>query len=237
METVSRFKTILWLSLPYIKVVEVSSSYQPRNGRLANGRNTASIRQSPSGTLRIASPILLGRKQITPLLPRFFERYPKITVEHYLSDSASDLIRDGIDVSIRVGDMQDSSHQARKLGSFRPITGASPAFAERHPELRPPYDLRSVPCLIYLRQPTPFQWAFCGDDGKRIIVEVTGQYRVDVFEALCDAAVAGLGGIESASVRMWRRFAIRTLGEIASGIRCGRHTDLCGHACIFLDPS
>ncbi|MFJ3524251.1 LysR substrate-binding domain-containing protein [Pseudomonas sp. NPDC090203] len=155
--------------------------------------DSASIRQSPSGTLRIASPILLGRKQITPLLPRFFERYPKITVEHYLSDSASDLIRDGIDVSIRVGDMQDSSHQARKLGAFQPITVASPAFAERHPELRHPCDLRSVPCLIYLRQPTPFQWAFCGDDGKRIIVEVTGQYRVDVFEALCDAAVAGLG--------------------------------------------
>ncbi|WP_077047349.1 LysR family transcriptional regulator [Pseudomonas sp. KK4] len=150
-------------------------------------------RQTPSGTLRIATPILLGRKQLTPLLPRFFERYPDIVVEHYLSDSATDLIRDGVDVSIRVGEMKDSSHQARKLGALQPVTVASPAFLEKYPAIFHPGDLGSVPCLIYLRHPTPFQWTFIGANGHKVSVDVDGPYRVNVFEALCEAAIAGLG--------------------------------------------
>lgn len=150
-------------------------------------------RQTPSGTLKIATPILLGRKQLTPLLPVFFERYPDIKVEHFLSDSAKDLIRDGIDLSIRVGEMKDSSHQARKLGALQPVTVASPAFLEKHPAIIHPRDLATVPCLIYLRSPNPLEWAFSGINGERLTVEVGGPYRVNVFEALCDAAIAGLG--------------------------------------------
>lgn len=150
-------------------------------------------RQTPSGTLRIATPILLGRKQLTPLLPRFFQRYPDIVLEHFLSDSATDLIRDGVDVSIRVGEMKDSSHQARKLGALQPVTVASPAFLEDHPAILHPRDLARVPCLIYLRNPTPFEWTFSGVNGETVSVEVEGPYRVNVFEALCEAAIAGLG--------------------------------------------
>jgi len=150
-------------------------------------------RQTPSGTLKIATPILLGRKQLTPLLPRFFERYPDIKLEHLLSDSATDLIRDGIDLSIRVGEMKDSSHQARKLGALQPVTVASPAFLQKYPAIVHPRDLATVPCLIYLRSPTPSEWAFSGFNGERLTVEVNGPYRVDVFEALCEAAIAGVG--------------------------------------------
>ncbi|MFJ3485917.1 LysR substrate-binding domain-containing protein [Pseudomonas sp. NPDC090202] len=154
---------------------------------------TAHARQSPSGTLRIASPILLGRKQLTPLLPRFFERYPGITVEHHLSDSATDLIRDGVDLSIRVGEMKDSSHQARKLGAFQPVTVASPEFLQRYPTIAHPRDLAAVPCLIYLSQPMPYTWSFTDAHGDACSVDVDGPYRVSVFEALCEAALAGLG--------------------------------------------
>ncbi|WP_162276446.1 LysR family transcriptional regulator [Pseudomonas vancouverensis] len=150
-------------------------------------------RQTPSGTLRIATPILLGRKQLTPLLPRFFEQYPDIVLEHNLSDSATDLIRDGVDLSIRVGEMKDSSHQARKLGALQPVTVASPMFLEKYPAIVHPRDLGSVPCLIYLRHPTPFEWAFIGADGEKVSVDVDGPYRVNVFETLCEAAIAGLG--------------------------------------------
>lgn len=150
-------------------------------------------RQTPSGTLRIATPILLGRKQLTPLLPRFFQRYPEIVIEHYLSDSATDLIRDGVDVSIRVGEMKDSSHQARKLGALQPVTVASPVFLERYPAILHPRDLARVPCLIYLHGPTPFEWSFSGAAGETVSVVVDGPYRVNVFEALCEAALAGLG--------------------------------------------
>jgi len=154
-------------------------------------------RQTPSGTLRIATPILLGRKQLTPLLPLFFERYPDIVVEHYLSDSSTDLIRDGVDVSIRVGEMKDSSHQARKLGALQLVTVASPAFLEKYPAILHPHELSSVPCLIYLNHPSPFEWTFAGGDGEILSVNVDGPYRVNVFEALCEAALAGLGVLQA----------------------------------------
>ncbi|MBV6823119.1 LysR family transcriptional regulator [Pseudomonas sp. PD9R] len=159
--------------------------------------DAVNVRQTPSGTLRMATPILLGRKQLTPLLPRFFERYPDIVVEHYLSDSETDLIRDGVDVSIRVGEMKDSSHQARKLGVLQPITVASPDFLQKYPAITHPRDLASVPCLIYLRHPAPFEWSFISATGEAVTVDVNGPYRVNVFEALCEAAIAGLGILQA----------------------------------------
>lgn len=155
--------------------------------------DAADARQAVSGTLRIASPILLGRKQLTPLLPRFYERYPNVIVQHYLSDSETDLIRDGIELSIRVGELKDSSYQARKLGMLQPVTVASPDFLQRYPQIAHPRDLAAVPCLIYLRQPSPFVWGFSGVSGEEFSIAVNGPYRVDVFEALCDAALAGVG--------------------------------------------
>ncbi|MFJ5300256.1 LysR family transcriptional regulator [Pseudomonas sp. NPDC088368] len=149
--------------------------------------------QTPSGTLRIATPVLFGRKHLTPLLPVFFERYPEIVVEHVLSDSTMDLVRDGIDLSIHIGELKDSSHHGRKLGMLQPVTVASPAFLKDRPAILHPRDLVSVPCLIDLGQIAPFEWPFRESTGEPCLIAVNGPYRVDVFEALCEAAIAGLG--------------------------------------------
>jgi DNA-binding transcriptional LysR family regulator len=89
-----------------------------------------SQKAKPAGTLRLATAIMFGRRQITPLLPLFRERYPDITIEHYLNDAPTDLVRDGIDLSLKVGQMKDSTHQARLLGTTPRVTVASPGFIE-----------------------------------------------------------------------------------------------------------
>ena len=155
--------------------------------------DTEESRRAVSGRLRISTPILLGRKQLTPLLPKFFANYPNIIVEHFLNDSETDLIRDGVDISIRVGELKDSSHRARKLGMLQPVTVASPELLKRVPPIQHPDDLAAVPCLIYLRHTNPYQWTFTGAHEETFSVSVNGPYRVDVFEALCDAAIAGVG--------------------------------------------
>jgi DNA-binding transcriptional LysR family regulator len=165
----------------------ILEQYQYAVGEVGNAEH------KPAGTLRLASPILMGRKQITPLLPKFFELYPDVMVEHSLSDSATDLIREGIDLSIRLGEMKDSTHQARKLGVLKNVTVASPDFLKKHGAIKHPKDLSKLPCLIYLRHPTPYEWAYREKDKGEITVAVNGPYRVDVFEALCEAALAGMG--------------------------------------------
>ena len=154
---------------------------------------TRNLEGRPAGTLRLATAVMFGRRQITPLLPRFRERYPDIEIEHYLSDSATDLVRDGIDLAIKVGEQKDSTHQASRLGTVRRVTAASPAFLKLVGTPQQPSDLTGLPCLIFLGQATPFEWRYVQRGGGTLTVSVAGGYRADTMEALLEAALAGMG--------------------------------------------
>jgi DNA-binding transcriptional LysR family regulator len=151
------------------------------------------LKQQPAGTLRLASSIIFGRKYITPILPRFMKRYPDIVIEHYLKDSLTDLVQEGIDLSIRIGDMKDSSYQARRIGLTKRVTVASKEFVIKHGAPKHPRDLEKLPCLIYLGSPNPFEWKYLDKNGKTIAVNVDGPYRVNVSEAIREAILAGMG--------------------------------------------
>lgn len=152
-----------------------------------------SLREKPAGTLRLATAVMFGRRQITPLIPRFRERYPDVIIEHYLSDATTDLVRDGIDLSLKVGGMKDSSYQARRLGATKRVTVAAPSFIEQYGTPNHPTDLARMPCLVFLGQGMPFEWQYRDTTGETITVSVSGGYRADTTEALREAALAGLG--------------------------------------------
>ncbi len=147
----------------------------------------------PAGTLRLATAVMFGRRQVTPLLPRFRTRYPDIVIEHYLSDAATDLVRDGIDLAIKAGEQKDSTHQAIRLGTVRRVTVAAPAFLKTWGTPRRPADLAGLPCLIFLGQPIPFDWSYRDAGQADVAVTVAGGYRADTTEALLEAALAGMG--------------------------------------------
>ena len=155
------------------------------------------LRQQPAGTLRIAAALMFGRRQITPLLPRFMELYPDIIIEHYLSDSETDLIQEGIDLSLRMGELRDSSYQARKIAMTRGVTVASPSFLEKYGEPKHPHDLERMPCLVFLGRQSAFEWRYTDNDGRVITAKVTGPYRANASEAIREAALAGLGVFRS----------------------------------------
>ncbi len=154
---------------------------------------TRKLEGKPAGTLRLATAVMFGRRQVTPLLPRFRERYPDIDIEHYLSDAPTDLVRDGIDLAIKVGEQKDSTHQASRLGTVRRVTAASPAFLKRSGTPRRPSDLAELACLIFLGQATPFEWRYVDRVSGSVTVPVAGGYRADTTEALLEAALAGMG--------------------------------------------
>src|SRR5207244_5973246 len=100
------------------------------------------LRARPQGTLRVSCALSLGML-LAPTLPQFTSRYPEVILEFELSESIVDLVRAGIDVGVRLGQLPDSSLVGRKLASYRRIVCASPAYLATRTTPTAPEDLDS----------------------------------------------------------------------------------------------
>ncbi len=149
-------------------------------------------RSTPSGLLRIATPVVFGRLHIVPRLPAFLQRWPDVAVDLMMSDTFTDLAEQGIDLAIRVGEVTDPGLIARRIGLVRRVTVAAPAYLAAHGTPLTPPDLVHHSCIVYTRLSTGNRWIFEGPDGP-ISVDVKGRYRADNSEAVREAVVAGLG--------------------------------------------
>ena len=148
-------------------------------------------RVEPQGVLKVALPASFGHKHIAPLVPPFAERYPRIQLVFSLSDRTVNMIEEGYDLAIRIGELEDSSLAARKLAPNRRVVCASPAYLARHGAPRTPEDLQRHNCLT--TNDLQMTWEYKDPDGKRGSVRVSGQYACDNWEVLREWALAGLG--------------------------------------------
>lgn len=151
----------------------------------------AAQRVEPQGLLKVALPASFGHKHIAPLVPPFAARYPKIELAFSLSDRTVNVIAEGYDLAIRIGELEDSSLAARKLAPNRRVVCASPQYLEQHPAPRVPADLQDHNCLT--TTDLQMNWEYKGPDGKRGVVRVAGHYACDNWEVLREWAMAGLG--------------------------------------------
>ena len=149
-------------------------------------------RGKPTGLVRLATPVVFGRLHVVPLVAGFLAHHPEVSVEVIMSDSFTDLVEQGIDVAIRVGEITDQSLVARPIGQARRLVVASPAYLKTHPAPRVPADLRHHECIVYTRLATSDRWHFDGPDGP-ISVKVAGRYRADNSEAVREGMLRGLG--------------------------------------------
>lgn len=146
-----------------------------------------------TGTLRLNLPLAFGLREVVPAIADFAHRYPALTVDVGLSDRVVDLVEEGWDLAIRIGRLPDSALVARKLAPIRTGLAAAPAYLARHGAPTTVADLNNHNCLGYTL-PTPAsaqRWAF-GSEGKTV-VPVSGTFRANNGDALCAAAVAGIG--------------------------------------------
>jgi len=90
------------------------------------------VRAAASGTQRIDMPIVYGRKVILPLLVRLVNAHPALELDARLSDAYIDLVKDGVDVAIRAGELEDSTLVARRFASQQLILVASPSYLRDH---------------------------------------------------------------------------------------------------------
>ncbi len=146
----------------------------------------------PGGLVRLATSASFGRLYVSPRIPRLLERYPELAIDLHMSDIATDLVAEGIDVAIRVTNVQDSTLVVRKIGSSRRIAIASEACIAAYGEPQHPSDLSRLPCIIFTASRSPSEWEFEGPDGP-VTVSVAGRFRTDNGEGVREAVLAGLG--------------------------------------------
>lgn len=148
--------------------------------------------RSLRGTLRLGCPVSFGQVQIVPRLKGFLALHPDIAVDLVMSDAFLDPVEQGVDVVIRIGDLADSSLTARRIGTTRRATVASPEYLARCGCPEVPGDLRAHDCILYTRLATGADWPYAGPDGA-CTVRIAGRVRADNSAALREAILDGLG--------------------------------------------
>ncbi|MBV1789093.1 LysR family transcriptional regulator [Marinobacterium sp. D7] len=156
--------------------------------------------QIPTGTLRINSTPGFAKHQLLPLMPEFQARYPQVTLEFQLTGQSVDLIGEGVDLAIRLGELKDTSLVGRKLGESQRLVCASPQYLESRGQPNKPSDLLQHDCLRLSTSDVFNQWQFSSAAGAEII-EVTGHFVTDNVDALHEYALLG-GGIARLSLFM-----------------------------------
>lgn len=149
---------------------------------------------SPRGWLRFTAPYSLGSDCITPLLPEFMARYPDVRVEMLLSNDDLDLVSSEMDLALRIGNLPDSSLNARRLATISTQVYASPDYLSRHGEPLRPADLQHHRALAYTRQRRNgrYQWSLTdGDSWEEIPVHPV--LVANDPPSLFNAVVSGVG--------------------------------------------
>ena len=152
-------------------------------------------RSDPAGVLKVAAPLPIGVHIIAPALPRFRACYPRLSVDLRLGDQFVDLIAEGIDVAIRVGNLSDSRLISRQLAPHQICAFASPDYLARRGTPQHPDDLAGHDCVNFRFQSSgqAFRWPFMIDDRELEILPDAG-IITDVSDAV-SAVIAAGGGI------------------------------------------
>ncbi len=151
----------------------------------------------PRGLLHVHTRVAIGQRFLAPLLPEFLARFPEITLKLSLTEEARDLVENGIDISIRLGNAAEPLLAIRKLtDASERILFASPDYLARHPPLQAPEDLMQHNCLTWpldgRHEDGHALWQFRGPGGAREL-RIAGTLQANNAEVLREAALAGLG--------------------------------------------
>lgn len=158
------------------------------------------------GVIRISAPTSFGRMHVAPHLLGFMATHPKMSIELILSDQFIDLIADGFDVAIRIGELEDSSLMARRLAPVRRILCAAPSYLKAYGA---PKSFEELPDHTCLPAHNAVPWRLVGPHGP-LTFRPQGRLSTNSSEVVREAVIGGLG------------IALRSTWDIGEELRTGR---------------
>jgi len=155
-------------------------------------RDAASETKTLKGELVLSAPMALGRFYLLPVVTDFLKEHPNIDVRMMLADRRLNMIEDHVDIGLRVGDLNDFSLVAKKVGTVRRVVCASPSYLVRRSPPKTPEELKDHDCITFENTLSAQSWTFkVGKTEKSFPIH--SRLVVSTAEAATDAAVSGLG--------------------------------------------
>ena len=171
---------------------------------------TSNRRSEPVGLLRITCSTVFAPLYVVPAVCAFLESHPKVDIDLDMSDGYVDLISQGFDLAIRIGELPDSSLKARRLADLRRVVFAAPDYFAKHGRPKVPGDLAGHQCLVRTSARDSDAWPFLVG-GRLKAVKVAGRFRSSGALAVNEAALQGLG---IANAPLWQVRALVDRGVV-----------------------
>ena len=181
-----------------LNLTETGRSFYERSARILSDLDEAesAVQQQHGdlrGTLRIALPLSFGVRHMCKPIAAFARLHPGLRFDLDLNDRRIDLIEEGVDLAVRIGNLRDSSLIARKLFDSQTVVCASPHYLHSRGLPHTPADLVDHDCLVYSNLAEPGRWSWQDDDGKGHFVDLEPALRASSGDFLANAAAHGLG--------------------------------------------
>ena len=145
----------------------------------------------PAGQISITAPMLFGQMHVAPAVTRFVQQYTQMRCSVMLLDRVVNLLEEGIDVGIRIGQLEDSSLVAQPVGHIRRMVVASPAFLGSHGVPTHPRELVKANCVRVSSQGPA--WGPFNDQGRQLRLAVSGNLEFNQNAPAIEACIAGVG--------------------------------------------
>ena len=188
---------LLNLTTRYVRTTEAGQRYLGDARRILLAINTADeaaagVNATPRGQLAVTAPVLFGRMFVMPGIVKYLDQYPETTVNAVFLDRIVNLLEEGLDVGVRIGELPDSSMHARRVGSVRLILCAAPSYLRTRGLPQEPEDLLQHSAIVSSAGSHALDWRFESAGGSRPL-RVTPRLTVTSNDAAIAAAVQGLG--------------------------------------------
>ena len=168
----------------------------------------AGINAEPRGHLAVTAPVLFGRKFVMPGIVDYLQCYPQMEVDAVFLDRVVNLLEEGMDVSVRIGDLPDSSMRALRVGTVRLVVVAAPEYLARHGVPQAPQDLLAHSVIVSSAGSFSAGWRFASSVGEHPL-RVKPRLRVTANDAAVAAASQGLG--------ITQLLSYQVAGDVATG--------------------
>lgn len=181
-----------------VSPTEIGLAYYDRARRVLNDAGEAdalvtSMQTAPSGLLRISVATDFGVNHLSAVLGDFLQEYPGITVNMVLNNRYVELISEGFDMAIRIGELEDSTLRARKIAETSRRMIASPAYFAQYGRPEKIDDLNEHKLLHYSNQANTAVWKITAPSGEKRQVRTAGWLTVNDGQSLLNACISGLG--------------------------------------------
>jgi len=171
----------------YLRCKQILETVEDANHEAQQAQNTV------RGTLRITAPTTFGAMHLGPVIASFLATYPDVSVETLLSDHYIDVIEKGLDLAIRIGNLQDSDLIAKRLAPCKMVYCAAPSYLKRFGIPRTIEDLQHAPRLAFTDAISPGDWNITDPGGQTHVISGVVRLAANNMQMLLASALAGAG--------------------------------------------